>query len=318
MTLLEPDDARDLSDLLCVRDKDGRIALRVGLLATMFFAEPWTRSVREAVAEAADEYVREFRTSLRWAENPKTGHMYDIRKRRLIPVRDWLLQHPETKSYFFGFHSGELGNSAAEFQVSVLGGNNISKCAGFFQMYLPLTWFADRQDTLMDFVLRFAARLRPISGYAGVGLQEPLNVYSQEPFQSVVRPIAERFPGLEIESPGTNTIDAQKGIKGVNWITILGDRWVQEIGGIDYLRMRLGDDFKIASYEGGLAIQAGPKPQIGDVTTNRWPRHYVTLAKVLKPIQIKVPHPFHLGDPNGSARLDSAASLAWLCRFDGK
>ena len=29
-------------------------------------------------------------------------------------------------------------------------------------------------------------------------------------------------------------------------------------------------------------IQAGPKPQIGDVTLNRWPQHYVTLAKVLK------------------------------------
>ena len=318
MALLDHDDASEISNLLCVRDKDGRVALRVGLLATMFFADPWTRSVREAVAEATDEYVREFRASLRWAENPKTGHMYDIRKRTLIPVRDWLPQHPEGKSYFFGFHSGEQGSAAAEFQVSVLGGDNISKCSGFFQVYLPLTWFAERQDTFKDFVLRFATRLRPISGYAGIGLLEPLNAYSREPFQSVVRPIADRFPGLEIESPETHTIDVGKGIKGVNWLTVLGDRWVQEIGGLDYLRIRLGDDFKLTPYDGGLVIQAGPKPQIGDVTTNRWPQHYVTLAKVLKPIQIKAPHPFHFGDPNGSARLDSAASKAWLFRFDGK
>ena len=66
-------------------------------------------------------------------------------------------------------------------------------------------------------------------------------------------------------------------------------------------------------------IQAGPNPQIGDVTTNRWPPHSVTLAKVLKSIQVKVHGAFHRGDPMGKQkRMDHAASLAWLCRFDGK
>jgi hypothetical protein len=57
------------------------------------------------------------------------------------------------------------------------------------------------------------------------------------------------------------------------------------------------------------------KPQIGDVKAGRWPQHYVTLAKVLKKIQIKDHYPFHFGGPG---RLDHAASLAWLFRFDGK
>jgi len=65
-------------------------------------------------------------------------------------------------------------------------------------------------------------------------------------------------------------------------------------------------------------IQAGPKPQIGDVQANRWPRNYVTLAKVLKPIQIKKHYAFHFADPKGSARMDMEASTAWIFRFDGK
>ena len=66
-------------------------------------------------------------------------------------------------------------------------------------------------------------------------------------------------------------------------------------------------------------IQAGPRPQIGDVATNRWPRHYVTLARVLMPIQIKDHRPFHFGDPTGSQKpMDHEASLAWLFRLDGK
>ncbi len=50
------------------------------------------------------------------------------------------------------------------------------------------------------------------------------------------------------------------------------------------------------------------------------PEHdYVTLAKVLKPVQVKVHGEFHWGDPMGvQKRMDHAASLAWLFRFDGK
>ena len=62
-------------------------------------------------------------------------------------------------------------------------------------------------------------------------------------------------------------------------------------------------------------IQAGPKPQIGDAASNCWPPYYVTLAKVLKPIQIKEHYAFHFG---GEGRMDTAASEAWLYRFDGK
>lgn len=51
---------------------------------------------------------------------------------------------------------------------------------------------------------------------------------------------------------------------------------------------------------------------------SRWPHRYVTLAKVLEPIQIKQHYAFHHADPQGSKRMDMAASMAWLFRFDGK
>ena len=51
--------------------------------------------------------------------------------------------------------------------------------------------------------------------------------------------------------------------------------------------------------------------RIGDVTIGRWPQHYITQAKVLKPIQVKVHGAFHRGDPMGvQQRMDHAASLA--------
>lgn len=100
-------------------------------------------------------------------------------------------------------------------------------------------------------------------------------------------------------------------------MTILGDRWVEAAGGRDYLRIRLDEPtFPFYPYDGGLIIQAGPKPQIGDTTRDLWPEHYVTLHKVLKKIQIKTYTRFHMGGPG--PRMDQPATLAWLFRFDGK
>ena len=318
MTILDPNDVSELAKLLCIRDKDGRPALRVGFLATLFFTEPWTRPVREAVCDAAEEYIRQFRDHLRWAESP-TSHIHAIDSGKVPFPQEWMPQHEDGKAWQFGFHGGDSDEAASEFQVSGYGSDNVKKGRGYIQFYLPLTWFVEHtESTFPDLVQSFANRIHPLSGYAGIGVLESMDFDARQASGDTVRKIAERFPGLEIEDCIGHAIYAGKGIKGVNWLTLLGDRWVQEIGGLDYLRIRLGDDFKLTPYNGGLVIQAGPKPQIGDVTTNRWPQHYVTLAKVLKPIQIKAPHPFHFGDPNGSARLDSAASKAWLFRFDGK
>jgi hypothetical protein len=52
MTMLDPNDISELAKLLCIRDKDGRPALRIGLLATLFFSEPWARQPRSPAAPA--------------------------------------------------------------------------------------------------------------------------------------------------------------------------------------------------------------------------------------------------------------------------
>jgi hypothetical protein len=51
------------------------------------------------------------------------------------------------------------------------------------------------------------------------------------------------------------------------------------------------------------------------VKADRWPTHYITLAKVLKPIQIKNHYPMHFGGVGG---LERDETLAWVFRFDGK
>ncbi|XXX72076.1 type VI immunity family protein [Sorangium sp. So ce134] len=309
------EDEKNLPQIFCIRGCEGRPVLRIGLLATVFFEQPWTRAVREAVAVAAEDYLQEFREHLRWSKQSKTGRLYPIDSGRVKLPSEWLPQHKESESWSLGFHGGELATDTSEFQVSAFGPNAIKRGVGFFQVYLPLLWFSEHRGTFPGFVLKICERIKPLSGYGGVGVLEALDLGTSDRFQPAVRELAERFPGLEIEDRIGHCIHLTDGIKGVDWLTILGDRWIEAAGGIDYLRIRLDDNFTFYPYDSGLMIQAGHKPQIGDVQANRWPEHYVTLAKVLKKIQIAKHYAFHLGGPG---RMDMEASMAWLFRFDGK
>lgn len=77
-------------------------------------------------------------------------------------------------------------------------------------------------------------------------------------------------------------------IKRANWITLVGDRTLDCIGGRSAVRTRLGDDLpvKVHEVEGGLVIQAGLVPQIGDIGHRDFLPLYRRVAKVLRPIRI--------------------------------
>jgi hypothetical protein len=306
-------DERDLSKILCIKDKNGRVAVTLGLVVTVFFESPGTRGTREAIVELAERYINEFRGHLKWASHPESSKMHPIDSGEVPFPREWLLTLEDGKAWGVGFHSGDRKLAAGSFQIDAYGSETTGM--GYYHVSLPLDFFAENPGTLPEYVRTICHRIGPLSGYAGIGVIEPLDILARKEFQPAVRSIAERFPGLEIENRTTHTIHLKEGIKGVNWLTILGSKWIAEMGGIDYLRGCLNDSVIFSPYGEGLIIQAGPKPQIGDVTANRWPQHYVALAKVLKRIQIKNHYPFHFGGPG---RLDYEASLAWLFRFDKK
>jgi hypothetical protein len=136
---------------------------------------------------------------------------------------------------------------------------------------------------------------------------------------------AQRLPGLEVDEVTSHVNwlaearDGGPGIKGVNWLTVLGDRFVAEVGGADKLERDLAAldrRFIVHRWDGGVMIQAGPRPELGDAQRDHWPELYVKLAKYLKPIRVTWHHAFQMGGPG--ERFDKARSEAWLRRFDDR
>lgn len=305
-----------LNEFLTIRDAKGRTALTIGLVITVYFENPCSQPVRRAVADVADRYIAAFGKELVWAQH-HSGRVYRVDSNKVPMPGTWIPQILEDESWSLGFYGGEGIDAASTFLVSGLGMGYRKDKVGHLHLHLPMRWLADNPGGFPPYLLDICKRIRPLSGYAGVGFQLPDTFEGQIKSELIIAPLAKRFPGVEVDEPGQTAINIEDGgIKGVNWLTILDDRYLPELGGLDYLRMRLPEEtFPFYKYDGGLIIQAGPWPQIGDTTKNLWPQHYVTLAKVLKKIQIKE-HYGLIQKTRGA--LDNEFMKEWLVRFDGK
>jgi hypothetical protein len=51
------------------------------------------------------------------------------------------------------------------------------------------------------------------------------------------------IPGVlgKVDYPAIHSIDGASGIKGVDWLTVLADTWLEKLGGVEAVRAQLDD-----------------------------------------------------------------------------
>ena len=87
--------------------------------------------------------------------------------------------------------------------------------------------------------------------------------------------------------------ELRDGIKGVNWLTLLGPRYIEKLGGMAALKQQLQlPDVSVQETDNGrLMVQAGVLPDVG-AQEDGHPPAYVAVNRVLK--SVRVPHPDQL------------------------
>lgn len=131
-------------------------------------------------------------------------------------------------------------------------------------------------------------------------------------------PLAKRFVGLDCPSgtrwyPLMEELGA-RAIRTANWLTLIDDRFVSQLGGLDKLAASLGPTCLIHGYGKGTIIQAGEKPEIGDADQARIPAAYRIVSHALSPIRCE-PYPRPLLE--APEPLDALQeTLKWVRRFD--
>jgi hypothetical protein len=303
----------EIDKQLGVADEEGRIVVQMTLLCTLYFEGAGSPEVRERVAACFDEYESVCGEHLRWIKHPKSLRLFPVGTSKVPSPREWLQKLGEGSGWELMFHGGEDPDEASSFKVRALGSPDAEGDLSYFQASLPVNWYAKNSGGFPTLVSKFCELLRPLSGYGGIGIVQSANRILESEFEPQVYTLAERFPGLEVDYPNSHILYLRDGIKGVNWLTFLGGEWLAKLGGLPALKKQAGEDFTYYETGGGVLIQAGERPQMGDSERDSVPSSYVRLAAALRPIRVKQIGSFHHFGPG---RYDDESTARWLARFD--
>jgi hypothetical protein len=211
------------------------------------------------------------------------------------------------------------------------------------KFWMPMD-FVNTSEAVMQYeaFLRFVCQRLPVcGGYGGLSAILP---YDMHTYLSQEWTLAQRFRGLEIDSywfiqgneylvssyegasvdrgtkfyvglhPGAK-IDSYGYIKGVNWYTLIGDLFVDRLGGEASVRAELArPDIGIERIGKCLLIRAGDFPWLG-APEEAWSEPYLVVNSVLRMLRNPNPQGLQTNVP-GAPHADEAGTRRWEARFD--
>ncbi|MEO7035114.1 MAG: type VI immunity family protein [Polyangiaceae bacterium] len=254
---------------------------------------------------------------LTWAMNPNSGQPEAIGPDGgLANVRRW----PADVFERFDFQMLFTGGTAPE-EVSPLRFVAVSRAReegqlSYISCSVPLIWATKYSpEEFTSFVVELCNLVGPSHGYAGLAIVPHVTGFSPESVKPVFD-LARRFQGVDIDLPDWHEpfLASSEGIKGVNWITVLGNRWIAALGGATAIQPRLSDAICVFEYRGGVVLQAGKSPALGDKLAGDSLAAYRSVGAALAPVRVKTGLMMRVDSGNGG--FDQAEAERWQARFD--
>ena len=298
------------------------VAMRLGLMCTLYVQHPHDPAVRQALAKCGDQYQAMFGEHLTLYLNPTGEGFYERYPATGVSLAKYVADHeaPE-RSLAPSFTGGARYEDASSYSFEIWAAGKTyfpdGDAAAYFAATLPFAFLKDQSGkaAFQHLVHGWCKILKPYCGYAGIGAIQ--SVESTEKLRTVhlVHPVAQRFPGVEIENASIVSLHIDSPIKGVNWLTALSDEALAPIGEQSSLLAHLDENFRIMEYDGGILIRSGPMPQLGDANRRQSPRYYRQLSQLVRPLRMRFPEGHSFIRPGGG-RSGAEATNEWLARFD--
>ena len=185
----------------------------------------------------------------------------------------------------------------------------------YVQLYLPISELKEfGVEQLIALNQQISEILQPMHGFFGLGIQHSHEYYD---YQYLEYELAHQFLGLDISNVEGDE-HLREGFKCINWLTILSDQLITDkLGSLEALKERNSDnEIRFYPYAGGVVVRAGEVPELGDVASNPYPKHYVNVNALLKPARAPEILSLGLGSINGEIRFNKRTSKEWQGRFD--
>ncbi|HEX2091074.1 MAG TPA: type VI immunity family protein [Longimicrobiaceae bacterium] len=324
---------QDLDRLAVTAERGERTAVvgRIVFGMSFFLRDPHTPAARARVVAAAEHLlsVVPYHHYLWWLLHGR-GRPQSLRRGE-PPAPGEILRRSEEADLPFGLklwdsepHDATAPRHYLEFFC--MGGSEEDRYIapmGSLQLYVPLPWVESRvPGTVRDLFVRLADTLQPFHGTGGLALSSPVTREWQQSAGPNLYAVLHRFPGLETGYAWEMAGALEERMGSVNWLTAVHHDLLALVGGAGALRGALDPDtFPVHDYGGGLVIQAGPAPQLGDREAGVGIPFYDTVAGLLKPARVEFEGYVvnHAVRPPGSEFDDDVMARGqteYLARFD--
>lgn len=273
----------------------------------------WTGSVFDRTDDIVEFYhqcldvlgdsLSYYRTETMTKANPLKKDTLD-----LIPF--WFKKTKSTRDIYMLFlESGSVPDEPSDRAFAL----NAAPDMGYVRLILPISFIEASVADFLDLAMSMGKMSSYNFGQAGYAINWNHLGKNQRGVLRTMNSLANHYPGLDIAHPFCTKYIGSKGIKCANWLTFLSADYCDRLGSVSSIKMSLDKNIVIQdTYGGGVMIQAGPSPEIGDVNRQRNVPYYHEAGRLLAPIRCKE-HPPIFG-PQGFG--DKELTEQWLSRFD--
>ncbi|MEA3274721.1 MAG: DUF3396 domain-containing protein, partial [Pseudomonadota bacterium] len=158
----------------------------------------------------------------------------------LLPF--WLTESPKRREmYMLYLESSPSANIPSDKAFVFVALEDEGEQVGLMRLILPADFAEGSADSLVELVRELTDSLDFHSGHAGFGLNWNDRGDLAYDAQKQMRGLGMRFPGIDIPDLETTLYAIPNGIKRINWLTLLGNTLVENLGGYDYLESELRD-----------------------------------------------------------------------------
>lgn len=281
------------------------------------FTAYWVGSAFERAAGIVHFYRRSLALlgpGVRFHETDTSGGARPVDADALELLPFWLTGTRSRRSiYILSLESGAAPNLPSDRAFLLRAWEATEPPVGCVRVVLPARFADDAGEAAVSVFADLVSGLRHHSGHAGFSVNwnetGDYGVYAQRTMGTLAR----RHPGLDLPDTTAALAGIAHGFKRVSWLTLLGARDCRRLGGITALRAALGPDVIVHALPDGAIIQAGPRPEVGDLNRDRWLPLYHRVGTVLERLRGRA----YPGFIARERRLgDDDATDEWLAHFD--
>ncbi len=220
-------------------------------------------------------------------ENMKRHKEVTARAQNML--KTWLKPGAPPRPYIMlELKDGPSYNSAPKYRFEVWGSevgspSYVSKHANLIHLAFPPEWGVERTQDIFNLVVDLCRGFPLQSGHAGFMFH--CSQYRERESQNHAWAKSMRYRGIDIYAhPNDKKAVGHDGIKGVGWLTMLCQPFLEQLGGLQDIRKALPSEVEIISVGSVSILKAGPKPEIGDMNRRDFLPLYKAVYKVVKPL----------------------------------